>query len=58
MFIDRSELERRWRQNAPVVFVSDPTRRRQRPADLVPEPFVIVARFGNRWVLGNQAVAP
>jgi len=58
MFIDRTELERRWRQDAPVVFVSDPTRRRARPADLVPEPFVVVARFGNRWVLGNQAVAP
>ncbi|HWP64288.1 MAG TPA: glycosyltransferase family 39 protein [Candidatus Limnocylindria bacterium] len=57
MFIDRMELERRWQEAAPVVFVSDPTRRRDRPEELVPEPFVVLARFGNRWVLGNAAVA-
>ena len=47
MFIDRTELERWWRQEAPVVFVSDPTWRRADPADLVTEPFVVVAHFGN-----------
>jgi hypothetical protein len=55
MFIDREELERRWRQRRPMVFVSDPTRRRDDPAGLTPGPFVVLARFGNRWVLGNQA---
>jgi len=55
MFIEREELERRWRQQRPTVFVSDPTRRRDDPAGLTPEPFVVLGRFGNRWVLGNEA---
>jgi putative intracellular protease/amidase len=57
MFVGREEFERRWRGERPVVLVSDPTRRRDTPEGVVPPPFVVLARFGDRWVLGNQTAA-
>lgn len=37
-----------------MVPVSDPTRGRDQSTGLAPEPFVVRARFEDRWVLGNQ----
>jgi hypothetical protein len=57
MFVSREEFVRRWRQPRPLVFVSDPTRRRDGPDGLVPPPYTVVARFGDRWVLENDGAA-
>jgi hypothetical protein len=57
MFVSRQEFERRWRARRPVVLVSDPLRRRDQAEGIVPPPFSVVARFGDRWVLGNSAAA-
>jgi 4-amino-4-deoxy-L-arabinose transferase-like glycosyltransferase len=57
MFVSRQEFERRWREPRPVVMVSDPLRRRDQVEGLAPPPFSVVARFGDRWVLGNSAAA-
>jgi hypothetical protein len=46
-----------WRGERAMVMVSDPARRSDTPAGLAPEPFVVLARFGDRWVLGNHATA-
>ncbi len=51
MFLARAEFERRWRAGERLAFVSDPQRRRDEPTGLVPAPFHILGRFGDRWVL-------
>jgi 4-amino-4-deoxy-L-arabinose transferase-like glycosyltransferase len=58
MFISRGEFERRWRSRQRVAIVSDPLRRREQAEGLAPEPFVVLGRFGDRWVLANSAAAP
>jgi hypothetical protein len=57
MFISRDELDRRWRSGRPVAIVSDPQQRRDAPEGLVPVPFHVLDRFGDRWVLTNFPVA-
>lgn len=52
-FITRAELARRWQGPRPMTLVSDPTVRRETPADIAPHPFHVLARFGDRWVLAN-----
>jgi hypothetical protein len=53
MFLPRDEFARRWNGPDPVAFVSDPQRRRETPDGLVPGPFHVLARSGNRWLLTN-----
>jgi 4-amino-4-deoxy-L-arabinose transferase-like glycosyltransferase len=54
LFIDRVELRRRWSDHE-AIFVSDPLADPDRPLDeIVPEPFRIIGRFGNRWVVTNS----
>jgi 4-amino-4-deoxy-L-arabinose transferase-like glycosyltransferase len=55
MFLSPADLARRWGSAERLVFVSDPQQRRDRPDGLVPGPFHVVARFGDRWVLANFA---
>ena len=56
LFIDREVLAELWRQQH-VIFVSDPLAPADRSLDVVvPQPFFIVARVGNRWVLSNRPV--
>lgn len=57
MFIGRDELDRRWRSGRPVAIVSDPQARRDTPDGLVPAPFHVLDRFGDRWVLTNFPVS-
>jgi len=57
MFIGRDELERRWTSGRPVALVTDPQQRRDTPDGLVPHPFHVLDRFGDRWVLTNFPVA-
>jgi len=51
MFVARSAFESRWRAGERLAFVSDPQRRREEPSALVPAPFHVLGRFGDRWVL-------
>src|SRR5438067_2351338 len=51
MFLARAAFERRWRAGERLAFVSDPQRRRDEPAALVPAPFYLLGHFGDRWVL-------
>src|SRR5436190_7387702 len=51
MFLARPAFERRWRAGERLAFVSDPQRRRDEPTGLVPSPFHVLGRFGDRWVL-------
>jgi 4-amino-4-deoxy-L-arabinose transferase-like glycosyltransferase len=57
IFIPRAELDRRWASGRPVAFVSDPQQRRDTPDGLVPPPFHVLDRHGDRWVLTNFPVA-
>jgi len=57
MFITRNELDRRWASGRPLAIVSDPQQRRDAPDGLVPAPFHVLERFGDRWVLTNFPVA-
>jgi hypothetical protein len=57
MFLPRPEFERRWLSGAHLALVSDPQQHRERPSGLVPGPFRVHARFGDRWVLTNFDVA-
>ena len=57
MFVDREDFERRWRAGERLAFVSDPQQRREEPSGLVPEPFHVLGRFGDRWVLTSFPVA-
>jgi 4-amino-4-deoxy-L-arabinose transferase-like glycosyltransferase len=56
MFIPQDELDRRWRSGRPVAIVSDPQQRRDTPDGLVPAPYHVLDRFGDRWVLTNHPV--
>jgi 4-amino-4-deoxy-L-arabinose transferase-like glycosyltransferase len=56
MFIAQDELDRRWRSGRPVAIVSDPQQRRDTPDGLVPAPYHVLDRFGDRWVLTNFPV--
>jgi len=56
MFLPRAAFERRWRAGERLAFVSDPQRRRDEPAGLVPAPFHVLGRFGDRWVLTSFPV--
>jgi len=53
MFLARAAFERRWRAGERLAFVSDPQRRRDEPGGLVPAPFHVIGRFGDRWVLAS-----
>jgi 4-amino-4-deoxy-L-arabinose transferase-like glycosyltransferase len=57
IFIPRKELDDRWASGRPVAFVSDPQQRRDTPDGLVPSPFYVLDRHGDRWVLTNFPVA-
>lgn len=57
MFIARDELERRWASGRPVALVSDSQQRRDTPEGLVPPPYHVLDRFGDRWVLTNVPVS-
>jgi 4-amino-4-deoxy-L-arabinose transferase-like glycosyltransferase len=58
LFISHEELERRWQSGRAVALVSDPQQRRDAPDGLVPMPYHVFDRFGDRWVLTNVPVAP
>jgi len=51
MFLARAPFERRWRAGERLALVSDPQRRRDEPAGLVPAPFHVLGHFGDRWLL-------
>lgn len=53
MFLPRPVFAQRWLSGAHMALVSDPQQRRERPEGLVPGPFRVHARFGDRWVLTN-----
>jgi hypothetical protein len=55
MFLPRPDFERRWRAGERLAFVSDSQRRRDDPHGMVPEPFQVIGRFGDRWVLSNAS---
>ena len=57
MFLSRSDFERRWRAGERLAFVSDSQRRRDDPHGLVPDPFHVIGRFGDRWVLSSVPAA-
>jgi 4-amino-4-deoxy-L-arabinose transferase-like glycosyltransferase len=57
LFITRDALDRRWTSGRPVAIVSDPQRRRDTPDGLVPPPFHVLDRFGDRWILTNFPVS-
>jgi 4-amino-4-deoxy-L-arabinose transferase-like glycosyltransferase len=57
MFEKRAAFDRRWQSGTPLVIVSDPTRRRDTPDGIVPAPYHVLARFGDRWILTNVPVA-
>jgi len=53
MFLSRPDFERRWRAGERLALVSDSQRRRDDPHGLVPDPFHVIGRFGDRWVLSR-----
>lgn len=53
MFLARETFVRRWRAGERLAFVSDPQQRRETPDTLVPSPFDVIGRFGDRWVLAR-----
>lgn len=54
LFIDRARLEQLW-SAGPVLFVSDPLAAPTRSIrDIVPQPFYIVARTHDRFLISNQ----
>ena len=55
IFLPRAEFDRRWRGGLPLVLVTDPLQRRDTPEGIVPPPYSVLARFGDRWVLSNVA---
>jgi 4-amino-4-deoxy-L-arabinose transferase-like glycosyltransferase len=57
MFITQKEFDRRWTSGQPMAIVSDPQQRRDDAQGVVPPPFDVLARFGDRWVLTNFPVA-
>jgi 4-amino-4-deoxy-L-arabinose transferase-like glycosyltransferase len=57
MFLARHDFERRWPAGERLAFVSDSQRRRDDPHGIVPDPFHVFGRFGDRWVLSNVSGA-
>lgn len=57
MFVPRSTFGDAWRSGRPMLLVSDPERRRDRPDGIAPGPSEPLARFGDRWILLNSAWA-
>lgn len=55
MFLSRADFVAQWNGSRPMLLVSDPLLRRDRPQDIVPGPFRALARFGDRWILANPA---
>jgi hypothetical protein len=55
MFVPRERFLDGWHAGKPVAVVSDPERRRDTADGIVPAPYHVVARFGDRWVLSNVA---
>jgi hypothetical protein len=55
MFVSRADFQRRWVGGERLAFVSDPQRRREDPTGLVPPPFHVLGRFGDRWLLASFA---
>lgn len=54
LFIERSDLERLWKSES-ILFVSDPLASMNRAThEIVPEPFFLVARTNNRWLISNR----
>lgn len=56
LFVTRDVLDRRWQSGRPLAIVSDPQRRRDAPEGLVPAPYHVLDRFGDRWILTNFPV--
>ena len=56
LFLDRGEFARRWSGPDALAFVSDPQRRRDTPDGLVPGPFHVLDRSGDRWLLTNRDI--
>jgi hypothetical protein len=54
LFLQRADFARRWGGPDTVAFVSDPQRRRDTPEGLVPGPFHVLDRSGDRWLLTNR----
>jgi hypothetical protein len=54
LFLTRDEFARRWNGPDPLAFVSNPQARRDTPEGLVPGPFHVLARSGDRWLLINR----
>jgi hypothetical protein len=51
MFVPRPVFMQRWLAGERLAFVSDPQRRREDASGLVPGPFHVLGRFGDRWAL-------
>jgi 4-amino-4-deoxy-L-arabinose transferase-like glycosyltransferase len=56
LFLERGEFARRWSGPDALAFVSDPQRRRDTPDGLVPGPFHVLDRSGDRWLLTNRDI--
>jgi 4-amino-4-deoxy-L-arabinose transferase-like glycosyltransferase len=56
LFLERADFARRWSGTDALVFVSDPQRRRDTPDGLVPGPFHVLDRSGDRWLLTNRDI--
>lgn len=54
LFLAREEFARRWNGPDVLAFVSNPQRRRDTPDGIVPGPFHVLARSGDRWLLTNR----
>jgi 4-amino-4-deoxy-L-arabinose transferase-like glycosyltransferase len=54
-FLTRTEFRRRWQENRPLLLVVDPHRAEKDPAAFVPNPAILVNRWGNRLLLANPA---
>lgn len=54
LFLERAEFARRWSGPDALAFVSDPQLRRDTPDGLVPGPFHVLDRSGDRWLLTNR----
>ena len=55
MFLPRERFLERWHAGEPTAVVSDPEVRRDTSDGIVPAPYHVVARFGDRWLLSNVA---
>jgi hypothetical protein len=53
MFLPPEQFLERWHAGEPMAMVTDPERRRDTSDGIVPAPYHVVARFGDRWVVSN-----